>query len=61
MARFLTCFDSLSAGFLIHSMRSIPKVAVTFSFLCFLLWFLIAIWFGQKLKVSLLKINIYFE
>jgi MFS family permease len=48
MARFLTGFGPLSAGFLIQSMGSIPKVAATLSLL-FIIG-LIAIWFGPETK-----------
>lgn len=48
MARFLTGFGPLSAGFLIQSMGSIPKVAAALSLL-FIVG-LVAIWFGPETK-----------
>jgi len=48
MARFLTGFGPLSAGFLIYSMGSIPKVAAILSL--FFIVGLVAIWFGPETK-----------
>ena len=48
MARFLTGFGPLSAGFLIEYFGSIPKVAAALSL--FFIVGLVAIWFGPETK-----------